>query len=784
MGLKDPRHLSVRELISCIYLSGDLETESYSNRRAVEGTKGHRSVQESREEDYEKEVKVTGTFSSDGLKLNIEGRIDGLYRKSETRESALIEEIKTVRVDSPENWEESPAEHKLQLLSYAYLYCTEQNLDIIEVQLTYYSLSSKKERIFHKTITLDESSESILNMTSIYLFLWHESVERNRKRNISLKETDFPYGDFRGPQREMSVAVYRTIREKKDLMVEAPTGTGKTMGALFPSLKALGENEGDRIFYVTARTPGRLAAEDAFSELLLKGMKCRAVSLTAKQKICFNRGSKCSASECSFAEAYYDKLPRVLENLEESTLFDREKIEKMAMEFHLCPFELSLDISLLADLIICDYNYVFDPLVKLKRYFMKPVEDYILLTDEAHNLPDRSRDMFSASIDKEQILSARRKIKDSFPIIGKKLNKLNQILLEELNDLKETNTKWSESEKLPEGLRKSVGVFLEEAGSGETNQTILDLTFELRRFYKISEMADKEHTILKKRRGKNGFKLTILNLDPSKLLNKSFIQFRSSILFSATLIPYKYFSKILFNEDKIPFISLPSPFPGENCIVCIRTDIETRYNKREDSLDSLCESIFETYKSREGNYIVFFPSYSYLNKAAEYFKKINPSLEIHIQESSMDEIQRELYLQKFSEDNNSSVLAFAVMGGIFGEGIDLKGEKLIGAMIVGPGLPGISVERDLYKKYYEKRSENGFDYAYKLPGFNRVLQASGRVIRSEFDKGLILLIDNRYGWNDTKKLYPPYWENIYFCNDSEQMRKKINSFWEGRCNDN
>ena len=779
MGLKDPRHLSVRELISTIYLTGDLESESFSNRRAVEGTKGHKIVQDSREDDYEKEVKVSGEFYSDDLKLIIDGRMDGLYRQSETRPKALIEEIKTVKLVFPETWDESPEEHKLQLLSYAYLYCKENDLESIDVQLTYFNLSNETEKIFNKNITLADSSESILGMTSTYLFLWGESVERNRNRNLSIKKSEFPYGDFRGSQREMSVAIYRTIREKKELMVEAPTGTGKTMGALFPALKALGENEGDRIFYVTARTPGRLAAEDAFRELIDKGMKCRAVSLTAKQKICFNPGSKCNAKECSYAEAYYDKLPEVLESLEESTLYDREKIEQLSQKFHLCPFELSLDISLLTDLIICDYNYVFDPLVKLKRYFMKPVEDYILLTDEAHNLPDRSRDMFSATINKEQILTVRREIKDSFPAIGKKLNKLNQILLDELKILKENNKKWDESEKLPEGLRRAVGAFLEEAGSGETNQTILDLTFELRRFYRISEMADKEHTELKKRRGKSGLKLTILNLDPSKLLNQSFKQFRSSILFSATLIPYEYFSRILFNRDDVPFISLPSPFPEENCSVCIRTDIETRYNKRDDSLVSLCESIFEASQSKEGNYLIFFPSYAYLNKVADYFHDNYPDIDIHIQESGMDEYQREVFLERFSTEHESPLLAFAVMGGIFGEGIDLKGEKLIGALIIGPGLPGISVERDLYKKYYEENGENGFNYAYKLPGFNRVLQAAGRVIRSEEDKGLILLIDNRYGWNDTKRLYPPYWKNIQFCNNTEQMNKSIKTFWEG-----
>ncbi|MBI9098913.1 MAG: ATP-dependent DNA helicase [Spirochaetaceae bacterium] len=780
MGLKDPRHLSVRELISIVYLTGDLQTESFSNRRAVEGTKGHKKVQQSREEDYEREVKVSGEFISDDLKLIVEGRMDGLYPVSQTRKTALIEEIKTVMESSPENWEESPHEHKLQLLSYAYLYCMEMKYETVEVQLTYFNLLNEKEVNFHKRISLEDASQAILGLTSSYLFIWNETARRNRSRNKSIKKTDFPYGIFRGPQREMSVAVYRAIREKDILMVEAPTGTGKTMGALYPAFKALSENLGDRIFYTTARTPGRLAAEEAFSDLLKKGMHCRAVSLTAKQKICFSPGSKCSPSECSWAESYYDKLSLVLENLEESTLFNREKVEELAREHQMCPFELSLDISLLCDLIICDYNYVFDPMVKLKRYFQfNRGEDFILLTDEAHNLPDRSRDMFSVSIDKDQILSLRREIKDRFPAIGKKLNSINRILLDELKVLKDENKQWDERETIPEGLRKFMGMFLEEAGSGETTPAILEMTFQLRRFYRISEMAAKEHTILVQRKGKSGLRLTILNLDPSKLLELTFRQFQSTILFSATLIPYEYFSRILFNRKDIPFISLPSPFPEENCTVCIRTDIETKYNRRDDSLEALCESIYRATEFRKGNYLVFFPSYGYLNKAVGLFEEKYPTVNIHIQESGMNEDQRTEYLEKFSSENNGPVLAFAVMGGIFSEGIDLKGEKLIGAIIVGPGLPGISVERDLYKKYYEENGENGFHYAYKLPGFNKVLQAAGRVIRSEEDKGLILLIDSRYGWSDMRKLYPPYWKNILFCKKTKEMIAKIDNFWKG-----
>jgi len=458
-------------------------------------------------------------------------------------------------------------------------------------------------------------------------------------------------------------------------------------------------------------------------------------------------------------------------------LYDREKIEIIAEKFELCPFELSLDLSLITDLIICDYNYVFDPLVKLKRYFIKPFEDYILLTDEAHNLPDRARDMYSALIDKEQILSVRREIKESFPEIAKKLNKINQILLDELKNLKDKNKQWDECEKLPDGLRRAIGLFLEEAGSGETNQIILDLTFELRRFYRISELAEKEHTILKKRVRKNGFELTVLNLDPSKLLNDCFKKCWSSIIFSATLIPSEYFTRILFNKKDTPFISLPSPFPEKNCQVIVRTDIDTRYKQRDSSIDPICRTIYETINAKAGNYITFFPSYSYMNKTKERFNELYPDHLIHIQENRMDETERAQFLNLFNNEENKTITAFAVMGGIFGEGIDLKGDKLIGTIIIGPGLPGLSTERDLYKKYYEQNGENGYDYAYRLPGFNRVLQAAGRVIRSENDKGVIILIDSRYGWNENKRLFPPYWKQIQYCRDTSNMKNKINNFW-------
>jgi len=784
MGLTDPRHISVRELIAAVHLSGDLVSESWSNRRAVEGTKGHKAVQESRGEDYRKEVKVSGEFKSEELILHVDGRMDGLYPSSALRERPLIEEIKTVTDSFPPSWEETPAEHRLQLLSYAWLYCSEQGIDCTDVQLTYYHMTSGEERIFSRTISADESAPSILELTSAYLFLWSQSVERQRERNKSIREARFPYGDFRGPQREMSVALYRAVREKRKLMVEAPTGTGKTMGALFPAFKALGENLGDRIFYTTARTPGRIAAEEAFSDLLKGGMKCRAISLTAKQKICFNPGSKCSPDECSWTENYYGKLPDLLENLEEAALFHRGRIEKLAVEHHMCPFEISLDISLVSDLLICDYNYIFDPLVRLKRYFQfTRGEDYLLLTDEAHNLPDRSRDMFSAALSKKAVLDVKRDIRESHPILARRLEKINKILLEEMKNLKNENKQWDKRDKLPDPLRKAVGLFLEEADSTDAGLTVQELSFEMRRFYRISELAGEEHTVLIKRKGSSGLTLSLLNMDPAPLLKKTFNQFRSSLLFSATLIPAEYFQRTIFGEDGADFLSLPSPFPPGNCSICIRSDIETRYNKRTDTLADLCRAIESAFAAKAGNYIVFFPSYSYMEQAEEYFRENFPHRNIHIQESGMSEEERTSYLDRFSDDESGSLLAFALMGGIFGEGIDLKGESLIGVMIVGPGLPGISVERDLYRKYYEKRGEKGFDYAYRLPGFNKVLQAAGRVIRSERDRGVILLIDSRYGWSETKRLFPPYWENVQYCSSEKQMDVSMENFWRGETNE-
>ena len=774
MGLNDPKKISVRELIAFVRLTGDLVSESRSNRRAVEGTRGHTAVQDSRGDCYEREVKVSGDFHSEELKLTVEGRMDGIFP-----EIPLIEEIKTITDHFPPSWEKSPEEHRLQLLCYAWLYCNEKKMKETHIQLTYFHLAKGEERSFTRIVDLEESGEAIKELTSSYFFLWSRSVERNRGRNLSIRETSFPFGDFRGPQREMSVALFRAIREKQTLMIEAPTGTGKTMGALFPSFKALGENLGDRIFYTTARTPGRLAAEEAFGHLLDKGLKSRAVSLTAKQKICFNPGSQCHPETCLYAEKYYDKLSAVLEQLEEAVLFDRSRIEQLARDHELCPFELSLDISLISDLIICDYNYVFDPLVKLKRFFQfNRGEDYILLADEAHNLPDRARNMFSVSLNKKQILSVKREIKENHNTTSRRLDRINKILLEELKKLREENKQWEEREALPSDLRKAVGRFLEEADQvSNPDQPLLDLTFELRRFYKISEIAGEAHKVLVKRIGKDGLVLSLLNMDPAPFLKKAFKPFCSSALFSATLIPSDYFKRTLFGDLKIPFLSLPSPFPPENSCFCIRTDIETKYAKREESLPLLCRAIVKTYSAREGNYLVFFPSYNYMEKAANYLKDNFEGLSLYVQESGMSEEERSHYVDRFSRQGEENILAFALMGGIFGEGIDLKGEKLIGVIIVGPGLPGISIERDLYKKYYEKRGHKGFDYAYRLPGFNKVLQAAGRLIRSEEDRGLVLLLDNRYGWNDTKRLFPPYWKSVKYCRSEEQMSETIKNFW-------
>jgi DNA excision repair protein ERCC-2 len=759
--------LSVHGFIELTAREGDMHGGFFSNKRAVDGTKAHKKVQASRPNRYEKEKKVERTFTKGDDSLRIEGRIDGVF----LTDPLELEEIKTVEREFPGAWENTPVLHRAQLLVYGALMRIEPEKEL-KLILTYYHLRSEKEEHYSRMMNGSDLSVYLDSLLDKYFYHCKRRRRWEEKRNASCRELSFPYGDFRSGQRDLSASVFRAIRDESVLLIEAPTGTGKTMGTLFPAVKALGEAKADRIIYLTARTTGRSLVGEAVKAMEIGGADLISVILTGKEKICRQpEAQRCDSQFCPYAIGYYDKLEEILNKIEEIRYFDRDVLNRLADEYTICPFELSLDLGLEADILTADFNHLFDPVVSLKRYFSRPGERYTALIDEAHNLPDRGRNMFTAVLTKDSILEIKRSLKKGHPDLEKSslirsLESLNRHLREYRKQCEEQEEGAIILTEPDKNLLEKLGRFnqlaeenLREDLPPEIQSLLMKFYLDIRFFRHIAELFGTPFRYVIRNKGKKDCQVSLQCLHPAPLLKEGFEKCASAILFSATLTPPEYFRKILFlPEIEIRQIKLPSPFNPHNCPVFILPGINTRYRGREESLSQLIEAIRTGREKCFGNHIVFFPSYRYLEMAQNKWENIY-SEKILIQTGGMDEKARENFLTAFSDarKKKKSLLAFAVMGGIFGEGVDLPGDLLTGVTIVGVGLPGIGLERDLLKDYYQEEGLNGYDYAYRLPGWNRVLQAAGRVIRQETDRGIIQLIDDRFDQSFYKKLYPPHW---------------------------
>ncbi|MDC7224252.1 MAG: ATP-dependent DNA helicase [Spirochaetales bacterium] len=760
--------LSVHQFIELTAREGDMTGGFFSNQRAVDGTKAHKKVQATRPNRYEKEKKVERSFTKGHHSLRIEGRIDGIF----LTDPLELEEIKTVEREFPGSWEDSPLLHRAQLLVYGGLYRVQPE-ETLKLTLTYYHLRSEKEEHYSRTMTGGELSVYLDHLLDKYFARQEKRRLWQEKRDASCRALTFPYGDFRPGQRDLSAQVFRAVRDECLLMVQAPTGTGKTMGTLFPAVKALGEGKADRVIYLTARTTGRTLAAEAVGDMEKQGADLITVILTGKEKICRRPDARrCDPEFCPFAEGYYDKLEEIRDRLEEIRFLDRDVLNRLADEYQICPFELSLDLGLEADILAADFNHLFDPIVSLKRFFARPGERYAALIDEAHNLPDRSRDMFTARLSKKSILEIKRALKKSHPDWEKSpllrsLEGINRQFLEFRKSCDQKGQEWIVLTEPDKTLLQKVQRFnqlaeenLREDLPPEAFSLLMKFYLETRFFSRLSELFGSSFRFVLESRGKRDCQASLLCLHPAPLLKEGFDKCASAVLFSATLSPLDYFQKVLLETDReVRRVVMPSPFDPRHCPVIIRTDINTRYRGREESLGRLIGAIRRGRGECQGNHLVFFPSYRYLESARELWEQTYPEEEILVQTGGMDEEARQTFLNRFAtaRDEGHSLLAFAVMGGIFGEGIDLPGDLLTGVTVVGVGLPGIGPERDLLKEYYDELGWEGYDFAYRLPGWNRVLQAAGRVIRKESDRGIVQLIDDRFVHGVYRKLYPPHW---------------------------
>ncbi len=802
-GSKPVHAVQVREVIEFVLRRGDLgaERQFVGSDRALAGIRGHQKIQRSRPAGYQTEIPVEYQLEADEFVLRVRGRIDGVLARGD---EVLVEEIKTVHgtwdgLDDPLHW--------AQAKFYGFIYAKDHGLARVVVQLAYLELETGKLSEFRQVFTFAELSEFFATTVAIYADWIREHQRWSLARNESIRALAFPFPAYRPGQRELAVAAYRALANGGRLFVAAPTGIGKTISVLFPALKALGEGKLERIFYLTARTVGRTIAEKALTDLRVGGLKLRSLILTAKEKICLRAGQPCDALNCPFALGYYDRVKPATREALGQQVINRAALEEIARKHQVCPFELSLDASVWADVVICDYNYVFDPEVYLRRHFAERSGDYGFLVDEAHNLVDRGREMFSADLDGRELLELKRAIKHAVPRCARALTKLHAAMRRLANPLVHADEPVATSDPdvelnlfptqpavtaekmhdvatardLPKHFLHLVETVVEEAEAwlvrnnpAAFRDDLLALYFRLHSFGRIAGIYNERYvTIIE---SEPSLKVRLFCLDPSQLLREALNRSKAAIFFSATLSPLEYYRSLLGGAPDDPVMQLNCPFPSEHLAVLIHDRIQTHLKARTQSLVDVVEAIGNLVRGRRGNYLAYLPSYQYLDAVREQFEARHPSVQILVQRPGMAETERDAFLQAFSVEHDKTLVGFAVLGGIFGEGIDLVGERLIGAVVVGVGLPQLCVERDLIRDYFQQQNSMGFEYAYTFPGMNRVLQAVGRVIRSESDRGVVLLIDARFNELRYRRLFPAWWKFVR-VRHSLGLEKAIGEFW-------
>ena len=773
--------ISVRSLVEFILREGDIDNRvsgSMEKDAMLLGGKIHRKIQSRMGTNYTAEVPLKIQMPCDGFVLQIEGRADGVLKDDG---KVLIDEIKGI-LRSLEHLEAPVPVHLAQAKCYAYIYAVQNSLKCIDVQMTYCQMETEEIRRFCQEFEFQELQTWFQDLVTQYEKWAKFEIEWRNVRNDSIRQIEFPF-PYREGQRDLVVSVYRTILRKKKLFIQAPTGVGKTMATVFPAVRAVGEGLGEKIFYLTAKTITRTVAEQAFSLLKEKGLLYKTITLTAKEKICFCEEAECNPDACPYAKGHFDRVnDAVFDLITHSGDWSREVLEEQAKKHMVCPFEMSLDVSNWADAVICDYNYAFDPQAHLKRFFSESGKgEYLFLIDEAHNLVERGREMYSASLYKEDLLEVRKLVKAEDPKLAKGLSECNQQFLELKRECEHYQILKSVSHialKLMNVLSK-LEDYLEECKDAEKKKRVLDFYFAVRSFLNIHDIMDENYVIFSEMMEDGRFQIKLFCVNPAVNLQNYLEQGNSTIFFSATLLPVHYYKKLLSVEKDDYAVYAHSSFPQENKFLFIGTDVSTRYTRRgESTYQRFARYIAVMAEQKKGNYMAFFPSYRFLEEVHTCFLEcVDHDVDSICQVSYMDEEQREEFLEEFEQEREKSLVAFCVMGGIFSEGIDLTDDKLIGAVIAGTGLPQVCTEREILKQYFNAADMDGFDYAYLYPGMNKVLQSAGRVIRTESDRGVILLLDDRFRAMRYREVFPREWQQ-YQLGSVKNLEQEIRTFWE------
>lgn len=858
--------ISVRGLVEFILRSGDIDNRHVQSpeNAMLEGGRIHRMIQNSMGPYYHAEVSLRYQLETERYELSIEGRADGIEDRffgtsddciypskaailaatdkkntkmtfvserlehwtvaktttqmttlSSIEQPVLVDEIKGTYRDL-KKIKEPRLLHEAQAKCYAYIYALQNGLDNIRIRVTYCNLDTEEKKLFEKDFFFEELEVWFLEVLARYRKWADYTCEWNERRTKSIHQLGFPY-PYREGQKELVTYVYQTIYHQRKLFIEAPTGVGKTLSTVFPSVKAVGEHKADKIFYLTAKTITRTVAEETFALLRERGLLFKTVTLTAKEKICFCEEVECNPEACPYAKGHFDRINDAMYDfITHEDSFDRERVEQYAGKHRVCPFEMCLDMSLFADAVICDYNYAFDPHVYLRRFFADVSgQNYLFLIDEAHNLVDRGREMYSATLRKEDFLAMKKVVKDFSTDIERKLEKCNKLLLEKKKNCENYRI---EEEIAPfvnslNRLKASMDKYLEEHEESPIRKELLDFYFQVSHFLEMYELMDENYVVYTQMESDGSFIIKEFCVNPAKNLAACMARARSTVLFSATFLPIQYYKKLLGGTEEDYEVYAHSIFdPGRRGLF-IGSDVTSKYTRRSEmEYYNIASYIHAIIREKTGNYLVFCPSHAFLEQIytayTEHFQDEN-KVECILQEDFMREEEREAFLQKFRAGKNESLsptderqmqqekhqlaleeiiqfpveyeeekslVGFCVMGGIFSEGIDLKKDSLIGAIIVGTGLPQVCNEREILKKHFDAQGENGFDYAYRYPGMNKVLQAAGRVIRTEEDLGVVALLDERFLQGSYQKMFPREWEHFEVVTTS-QIGKRVERFW-------
>lgn len=767
--------LSVHQLVDFLLRSGSIDSRVFNSTTMSEGSRLHTYYQSRQGDNYIAEYFLKHTFLIEDYEITIQGRADGII---EEKNRYIIDEIKTTLSPIEDFKKEHMHWHLGQAKCYAFMFMDEKGLTDMGIKLTYIRQGKKEKKIELFFITYEQAKQYVHGLLENYL-LFHSIIERKRViRDESLKDLSFPFPSFREGQRKLAKYAYSIATRGGKLFVEAPTGIGKSMSTIFPFVKSLKDNENGKIFYLTAKGSGKEACNNALDILRNKGAKFTNITIMAKDKICPKDEKRCNPDECPLARGYYTKIKDIIkETLVYHDNLTTDLILDIALEKEICPFEFQLDLSLYSDIIVCDYNYLFDPTAYMRRYFDEDASMYLALVDEAHNLVDRSKDMYSASISLKEIKDTKKAIKDiESPRLKRAVNKLYKTVKEYDVYKNEINYKVDGFYELDKVLTSFINAYTDTSKDKTVKlpKEIINLFLDVNRFIKMGEYNNDNYLNFINFDKKN-ITLNIKCLDSSKFLKRSSSLIKGTIFFSATLTPENYFINLLGGKEEDPFLSLPSPFDKNNMALLLAPMVSVKYKNRNQTYQEVANYINSFISAKKGNYIIYCPSYEYLNAIIPFLS--NDDIDLVIQTKEMSDKDKERFVLNFDKENIKTTLGVCVLGGAFSEGIDLVDDRLIGAIIIGVGMPKLCFELDETSKYYDSIGYKGKDYAYINPGMNKVAQAVGRVIRSETDRGIILLIDERYTLATYNDLFRKEWSNYQIVFNENDIKKIVNKFF-------